>query len=80
MLWNRVKGSKQEQLQGVDTGKTKEVLALTSFFLLYLYHQSNPDYTYMYVGSTKWQYRIWLDEQYFINHLKPSGFFTYNQV
>jgi hypothetical protein len=36
----------------------------STFSLIYLYHQSNPDYKYTYVTSTKWQYRTWLDEQY----------------
>ena len=49
-----------------------QVIACTVFFLLYLYHQSIPDYKYMYVCSVKWQYRTWLEEQYSSEYSQSS--------
>ena len=35
----------------------KTIIIYIFLSLLYVYHQSIPDYMYMYVGSVKWQYR-----------------------
>ena len=43
-----------------------------NFFLLYLYYESIPDYKYMYIGSIKWQYRTWLEEQYSSEYSQSS--------
>jgi hypothetical protein len=51
-----------------DTYISEVISSLLVFFfslsLSYLYRQSDPDYKYTYGGSTKWQYRTWLDVQY----------------